>query len=1327
MKFLTSLTIRNIELNQNNSLKLSVKKTPMSTKAISQIFLTLLGFTLSSQVLGQTVLPFIEDFEKIDQKEFLQSTAIIKGAPEWELSIQDSGRVRTYVSDDMTIGGKQSLTLDSRSRQEGITHFTLTLDLSAYETSKLMLYFEYNAHTFRGSNPAENKVEIRGDDQSNWIQICDWKREASRFQLDQKTYRIDEILSRWGQKPGKTFQLRLGAKTSNIADGLTRFDGVTFDNIMIRKVFSQNAEATGINTICKGLSPLETTIENLGGKTINHAVIDWWVDGVPQKSFEWKNVNLLPQESKSVTFGSYNFSQGQHLIEVLVDSLNNGLDSTRNDTLVVTKSTGMSGVYTVNKVNGDFLDLQSAFDALEAAGTCGKVTLQLAEETYMGPFNATNIVGANGGEILIEGVDSSKTVITNQSPDPALSTLHIENTPSLSIVDCKFYSENTRNSLLTVENMYGNVDINRCSFGFKNPGSTFVALGPNIYTFASISFRNSSVADAFNSGVRFVGTATEPHQYVMENNVFGNRVSISTDVPVILEDNIFKEYTSVFSSNVVDFNRNRATGGVVIRATGSQKKSSSVANNMVYGENRSVLSIQTSEYINVYHNTIASDQPLSIYDCNHFDVSNNILVGSNEPALILANSDPFATMVSKFDHNILYSSGNALINFDGVPHTSILTWQKASPFTIGDHFELKPDFVSTNDLHIANGQKLPRGSYIGVSEDIDGDSRCLYAPSIGADEFDDHPDIKMSFSVPETVFVNTSVLLQDTMKNYSYQSYWLNVNHQAVDSLKNPSFTYTFQKTGLQRVTLVGRTCSKLDSSVHQVLVQDFSSKPQVDFEPASITVNINESVTFENLTKNGATEYSWKISPRWYTDENEVRQPTFAYTQSTDSTAEHPIVEFRVQGTYAICLVATNSIGNDSKCHSASVKVRSTYNMCSVEKASSEPYGQLTDRLGTNRDIFGFEDCGFLITSCQPQIVLYLNAFDICDNGDCLLQIYKGDSDTTGIPVHNYLPKFRNGLWGSKDQTGFLDSLVIDSGRVYIRQLVTADFGTAGPGFDIFWETRGKSSDAPTSVDFAIPDTLCTETPLWIIPQVTGDNLSYTWTIEGKNTSPIESPTPILSEELFFADDYTVSLKVANCTDTSITKKQLVVVEPNKPPTAKIGVSDPNPTVKTTVQLIDSSYISSYSCGQVTRWEITPNSYILENGTLSSSVLDVSFQDTICYDIKLVSRNVFGPDSVLGICAVEVLGPPISTPTLRNGARLIIKPNPATGHVLVTTASSKEPTEITVYTLEGKSVLRTTVSGTARLETNNLERGVNIIHGISLTGHRYTAKLVLR
>ena len=180
---------------------------------------------------------------------------------------------------------------------------------------------------------------------------------------------------------------------------------------------------------------------------------------------------------------------------------------------------------------------------------------------------------------------------------------------------------------------------------------------------------------------------------------------------------------------------------------GSGSLSNNLVNNFIqcydYG-----IGIAASSWINLYHNSVnIEDFPLTtsgisralfLDNVTNLDIRNNIFNNNRGSNAIRGND--YSSTYLYFDFNNLYSSGNNLAYWNNTSCTTLTDFRTESG-TNSNSFNVNPNFTSISDLHV-NAQYIDDGGTqlavlnpLLIQTDIDGESRNLTSPSIGADEF----------------------------------------------------------------------------------------------------------------------------------------------------------------------------------------------------------------------------------------------------------------------------------------------------------------------------------------------------------------------------------------------------------------------------------------------------------------------------------------------------------------------------------------------------------------------------------------------------------------
>lgn len=117
----------------------------------------------------------------------------------------------------------------------------------------------------------------------------------------------------------------------------------------------------------------------------------------------------------------------------------------------------------------------------------------------------------------------------------------------------------------------------------------------------------------------------------------------------------------------------------------------------------------------------------------------------------------------------------------------------------------------------------------------------------------------------------------------------------------------------ISNITVVGNTMS--------FTVNILGFKPRTHFESSTTNTCIGKKVTLTDLSASFPNKWSWVITPN-----------TFTYTDGTDSTSKHPIVNFTADGIYSVSLKASNSYGDSTSIKNNYITVGTGVNIPFIE-----------------------------------------------------------------------------------------------------------------------------------------------------------------------------------------------------------------------------------------------------------------------------------------------------------------------------------------------------------------------------------------------------------
>lgn len=537
-----------------------------------------------------------------------------------------------------------------------------------------------------------------------------------------------------------------------------------------------------ISPFAMGTHPVRVTLRNLGMNTLTSATIQWEVNGVLQTPYAWTGSLISLDFQDNITLGNYNFSSaGPYTIKAWVENPN-GLPDEQplNDTITKTFYPALVGTYTIGGTSADFPNFVAAAQALNNGGIIGPVT-----------FNVIPSQGPYSGQVYlksIQGSSATNTITFNGSTnkDTILFAASLSNNPATLLIDSCQYINFNNLTFLTTGSAYGiavkitnqsqNIAFNNCRIitnttsttadfaAFCVIGNDFNANGNfgqnisiqnseisggyyNIYYKGSPSpylnignFSNNSLQNAYMKAIY----AEYGQELTIENNTIflrTNAASASIGIELKNIDKFFVLKNTIQRAKEIGIkidNGNYQNGSPTIRAK--------IINNMVGGgftsaNSRGIQLINSSnQNIDIYHNSVSivgvNGRALDISGGQGIDVQNNSFAVFNSTAgyalYISSNS-----IVSNVNYNNYFTQNSS--NF-----INIGTSYTPSNYVGGGGFNANskhgdPGYANNQtNLHARRSQLNDSATPLGVTEDIDGDSRPMppgLVPDIGADEF----------------------------------------------------------------------------------------------------------------------------------------------------------------------------------------------------------------------------------------------------------------------------------------------------------------------------------------------------------------------------------------------------------------------------------------------------------------------------------------------------------------------------------------------------------------------------------------------------------------
>ncbi|MBP6871412.1 MAG: right-handed parallel beta-helix repeat-containing protein [Bacteroidales bacterium] len=555
----------------------------------------------------------------------------------------------------------------------------------------------------------------------------------------------------------------------------------------------------GINSIINPENPLNNgteqvtvLLQNQGTGTLTDVVIHWSVNDVEQPPFNW-NGSLVEKQSIAVDVGDYDF-EAVTLYRVRAwTSQPNGQDDCNplNDTITSGQlAVPLCGNYTAGASGADFTTVGQAVTLLNLSGITCPVTIFLKDGIYYEKLLIKDIPGAsetNTVTFTSQNGDSSKATI--KIPGNALKdedmiymeeTRHVTfrdlglftgTTPSTSFSNNAVNLNNTR--YITFENCYFEVK-KESDIGISiQPGceaiyirnSRFDNLNPKAGAIAAKGDQTRNIEIAGNT---IKGTTEWQYSAIsFSNNVDNIRINdnliencfrgiyvVSCDTIQVMGNiikntnegvNIYNCFavSEVSGNRLIDIinhpNASDGTSAIMVNTASKVK----VYNNYIVTTGTGPvigINLQAASQCSVDFNSLniinadaqGKGKGINVRNSSNISARNNIVSISNPGYPVYFQE---STNQIVFDYNDYYSLEKRIGYFNTAGYNDLQSWRGATGFD-QHSVAANPFYTSVTDLAI--NQALLNNSGIpvaGITADIDGNSRNVTTPDIGAHEY----------------------------------------------------------------------------------------------------------------------------------------------------------------------------------------------------------------------------------------------------------------------------------------------------------------------------------------------------------------------------------------------------------------------------------------------------------------------------------------------------------------------------------------------------------------------------------------------------------------
>lgn len=1001
---------------------------------------------------------------------------------------------------------------------------------------------------------------------------------------------------------------------------------------------------TGNNTVA-------VTLKNLSSTTVDSFRVSYQLDN---GSIVTENVTHTLNSCETYTY-QFNTAlniaaAGSFTLKTWVKYPNgtNPDNDVTNDSASRTICTGLSGNFTINPGQAasstNYTSFTAAANALNICGITGPVYFTVAAGTYNEKIKISKVNGVSStNTITIDGVDNSNRKITNNGA----YTIQLDGMEYVTIKNLTIDNTQTNSSAVSLHltnksnfNFFDSLVVSMYNYNYSGTAYGIMGGSPNTYGDYGNNniMQNSTLKGGYYTSVS-VGASNsnrshgnQIHHCYIDNSTGYGAYYMYADTVAFHHNDVKDNYTYFYyvsNSDVTNNFFNLNSYGYPIYSFFCSNFN--IINNSLSGTNMNYgmycYNLQSS---NVWFNSVFSGY--SSANGGYFQQGSNIDMRNNHFSMTGASALAFYAsgtgIFSTCEFNNYHAPNASNVAYFGSNYSSVQALKGQGGIN-NVAFNQQPNFVNTSstpyDLSLTSTvQALTGDGTTGVTIDINDDSRCTIAPSVGCDESTFPVTTPISgFTAPDTVYINSPFNCLNVAGALDGKIFDWGVDGSfGVSNTLN--LKYTFASAGAHTISLISTNCAGTDTFTKTIMVTSPTTKPTADFISDQNIIEANDVVKFTNLSTGGDTAWEWTC--------NTGSQGT-DWDFATGSANDYEVdMVFMSAGKYEICLQAWNSQGTDKICKTAYIEVVPTVNMC-ASQIVTDPAGRFYDDGGRRNNYANSNNCSMVIDPCASVLTMTFKKFNVYLYGNCYLKIWDGKDKVTGKPFHT------GQGWTGTNSPG---TLVAKSGKMYIEW--TSNYNYQTPGWEAEW-TSTKGNFQTPSAQFSVPTTIYAGGTANMTANNYDPNANYEWFVGGTSQGNGNQLQYLFAA----AGQYDVCLVASSCGGIDTVCKNINVINPTAAPTVDFKIDYLNNTnacytvstnkvrvnVGDTITLIDLSTQGPNSWN----WSGSPANHMIFVGNQSDQNTQVTFDSAGTYDITLDATNAIGTGSTTKTGLVEVGG----------------------------------------------------------------------------------------
>lgn len=272
----------------------------------------------------------------------------LPGVPELDFTTSEpaAGRMRTFAGPGFAQSGFRALTLDRNPTgvPNAVNHVTFTYNLSGLNAAQDQVLLDLGLMDHGDEVQPGDSIWIRGCDACGWLRVADWHTlsggiDGVYFGLN--GYDVSARLVTGGQNFSTSFQIRVGQEDNFNTVNTTGNDGLSVDDLCLRRVLETNAAIAAIALPVEGqcgdsTQALYVVVVNNGRDTLHNIPVQALVSGAGSASLSATLPGpLLPNDQDTLFLGTFNTYLGGGF-QFMVSHALAGDEYAGDDTLVTT-------------------------------------------------------------------------------------------------------------------------------------------------------------------------------------------------------------------------------------------------------------------------------------------------------------------------------------------------------------------------------------------------------------------------------------------------------------------------------------------------------------------------------------------------------------------------------------------------------------------------------------------------------------------------------------------------------------------------------------------------------------------------------------------------------------------------------------------------------------------------------------------------------------------------------------------------------------------------------------------------------------------------------